>query len=260
MALLGCAACQRRLIYFPKKDSPAVLDELAKSAGLERWRNFAGQNIGWKRMSRAQPATGQVLITHGNAGCALDRVDYANVIDQATDMDVLILEYPGFGDRPGSPSESELFRAAEEGLQSILRTNAIYVVGESLGTGVAAYLAGSHSAEIAGMLLVAPYNSLTDVAQCHVPVLPVRWILSDRFPSEDYLRGYHGPVAFLIAGKDSVVPAKFGRRLFESYSGPKRLWEIPGANHETIHQQTAEFWREVIAFWHTNQAGSNFAK
>ena len=136
MALLGCAVCQRRLIYFPKKDSPAVLDELAKSAGLERWRNFAGQNIGWKRMSRFQPAAGQVLITHGNAGCALDRVDYANVIDQAAALDVLVLEYPGFSDRPGSPSESELFRAAEEGLQALPRTNAIYVVGESLGTGL----------------------------------------------------------------------------------------------------------------------------
>ena len=237
-----------------------MLDELAKSAGLERWKNFAGQNIGWKRMSRVQPAAGQVLITHGNAGCALDRVDYANVIDQAAAMDVLILEYPGFGDRPGSPSESELFKAAEEGFRSLPHTNAIFVVGESLGTGVSAYLAGTHPTEIAGVLLVAPYNRLIDVAQYHAPVLPVSWILSDRFPSEDHLRGYHGPVALLIAGKDSVVSAKFGHRLFESYSGPKRLWEIPGANHETIHQQTAEFWREVIAFWHTNPAGSNFAK
>src|ERR1044071_678780 len=109
--LLGCAVCQRRLIYFPRKCSPAELDELAKSTGLKRWKNLAGQNIGWKRMSRVQPAAGQGLITHGNAGCALDRVDYANIIDQAAAMDVLILEYPGFGDRAGSPSESGLFMA-----------------------------------------------------------------------------------------------------------------------------------------------------
>jgi len=43
--------------------------------------------------------------------------------------------------------------------------------------------------------------------------LPVGLLLVDRFPSEDYLRDYHGPVGMVVDGLDQVVPEKFGRRL-----------------------------------------------
>ena len=58
----------------------------------------------------------------------------------------------------------------------------VYLVGESLGSGVASYLAGTYSNQIAGLILISPFSSLTDVAQHHFPLLPVRWFLVDRFP------------------------------------------------------------------------------
>jgi pimeloyl-ACP methyl ester carboxylesterase len=91
------------------------------------------------------------------------------------------------------------------------------------GTGVAAYLAGTHPDQVAGVVLFAPYNRLADAAQYHYPILPVHLLLVDRFPSEDYLRNYHGPVGVLVAGEDQVVPEKFGRRLYDGYAGPKRF-------------------------------------
>ncbi len=49
---------------------------------------------------------------------------------------------------------------------TLLSTNQpIYLVGESLGTGVATYLAGTYSNKIAGVILISPFNRLTDVAQ-----------------------------------------------------------------------------------------------
>jgi len=254
---IGCAALQRRMIYHPRIIASDDSDRLAASVGLERWRDFTGQNIGWKRLSQMPQVQGIVLITHGNAGCAIDRSDYAKAMQESAAMDVFILEYPGFGDRAGSPSERNLFKAADEGFAALPTNGPVYLVGESLGTGVAAYLAGSHPTNVAGVLLVAPYRILTEVAQYHVRIFPVRWLLQDRFQSEDYLRPYRGPIAMLLAGKDRVVPAKFGRRLFDSYAGPKRLWEFPDANHETIHQQPPEFWNAVAKFWQTNEALPN---
>jgi hypothetical protein len=143
-----------------------------------------------------------------------------------------------------------LFRAADEGLQSLGTNGPLYLAGESLGTGVASYLAGTHPGKVAGIVLLAPYNRLADVAQYHVRILPVNWLLVERFPSEDYLRQYHGPVGIFVGGKDKVVPAKFGRRLYEGYAGPKRIWEFPEAGHEAVTERTAEDWKEVVDFWH----------
>ena len=251
---LGCAALQRKLIYFPTVAPASELDRFAAVHGLERWKNAAGQDIGWQRKSPTQPPRGRVLITHGNGGCALHRVDFANPLRETAAMDVFILEYPGFGDRAGQPTESSLFAAAEDAYLTLPKTAPIYLIGESLGTGVASHLAGGHP-EIAGVLLFAPYNSLVDVAQHHAVILPASLILRDRFASEEYLSRYHGPLAILVGGRDDVVPEQFGRRLFDGYTGPKQIWRVPQAGHNDLHNQSKEYWKEIIAFWGTNTVG-----
>lgn len=243
------------MIYYPPKFTSQKVDELAGSAGLERWKNAAGESIGMKRMSSGQPAAGQMLIVYGNGSCATGCARYADAIQKTAAFDVFILEYPGYADRPGSPSQNSLFRAADEAVQLLPPNAPVYLLGESLGTGVAAYLAGTYPGKIAGVILLSPYNRLTDVAQYHMPVLPVHLILVDRFPSQDYLRNYHGPVGIVVDGKDKIVPEKFGLRLHDRYAGPKRLWEFPDGGHASITKPPEIFWKEVVDFWQTNSLG-----
>ena len=125
----------------------------------------------------------------------------------------------------------------------------VYLIGESLGTGVAAFLAGAHPAAVAGVFLVAPYDNLVNVAQEHLPLFPVKWMLKERYPSEHYLKSYHGPVGVLLAGKDKVVPSRLGRRLFDGYHDRKKLWEYPSATHDDVHSPKPSLFREVIDFW-----------
>ena len=82
---------------------------------------------------------------------------------------------------------------------------------------------------------------------------PVSWILRDRFPAEENLRSYHGPVAMLVAGRDQVIPERIGRKLYASYAGPKRLWEFPDRDHGSVMIQSKEIWQEIITFWQTNR-------
>jgi pimeloyl-ACP methyl ester carboxylesterase len=250
---VGCASFQRRLIYFPPPCSPEEVERFAASHNLERWKSPDGEAIGWKRLSPVQPAQGQVLVMHGNAGCAFQCSHYADVIQQAAPLDVFVVEYPGYENRPGAPTEQSLDRAADQAFQVLETNGPTYLLGESLGTGVATYLAGKHANSVAGVALLAPYNNLAAVGQAHMWILPVGLILCDRFPSEDYLRNYHGPVAMLVGGQDNVVPERFGKRLYDSYDGPKRLWEFPQGNHGTVMLQSAQVWREIIEFWRTNR-------
>ena len=244
---------QRWFIYVPPVYTARHMDELAQSANLERWTNSAGEPIGMKRLSPRQPAQGSVLILYGNGSCTVNCAHYADDIQSVALLDVFILEYPGYGDRAGSPNQNSLSVAADMGLEMLPTNRPVYLVGESLGSGVAAHLAGEHPGRIAGVMLLSPFNRLTDVAQYHMPVFPVHLILMDRFPAEDDLRRYHGPVGVMVDGRDKVVPEKYGRSLYDGYAGPKRLWEFPDGNHIAIMETPMKFWREVLDFWQANK-------
>jgi hypothetical protein len=247
------AVFQRSLIYFPRVFSRQQVEEMAHAAGLERWTNSSGQCIGMKRLSPRQPAEGTVMITYGNGSTAIGCERYANDIQGVAAFDIFILEYPGYEDRPGRPSQSSLFSAADEAFLTLPANKPVYLVGESLGTGVASYMAGTYSNQIAGVVLISPFNSLVDAAQSHYPMLPVFLLLADRFPSEKYLRDYHGKVGIILDGKDNIVPEKLGYRLLDGYAGPKKLWAFPGGGHCQIMERPSTFWKEVIEFWQTNR-------
>src|SRR5262249_40591686 len=132
--LLGVSGCQRSLIYFPTKVPPNLALAMAKRGGFEPWYNGAGQLMGWKELSQTNAPHTRILITHGNAGSAIDRVDYARSLNQAADCDVYLLEYPGYGPRPGSPSQKSFFQAADEAIGLLQKDGPVFVIGESMGT------------------------------------------------------------------------------------------------------------------------------
>lgn len=246
------AVAQRSLLYFPHVYSPEQVNKAAQKANLERWTNSSGENIGFMRRAPTQPTIGSVLITYGNGSSATGCAGYANDIQGVAALDVYILEYPGYEDRPGTPSEKSLFAAADEAFQMIPANKPIYLVGQSLGSGVASYLAGTYTNKIAGIVLISPFNSVVSVAQHRYPYLPVYLLVVDRFPSEKYLRNYNGKVAITVDGQDRTVPEKFGLRLFNGYTGPKKLWEFPNGGHCEIYSPHSKFWNEAVAFWQSN--------
>lgn len=256
VACIGCASFQRNLIYYPAIYTSEQVDDMAQSAKIQRWRNFSGEPIGMKRPSPRQPSEGQILVVYGNGSSAVSCAHYANDIQKLAAFDVFILEYPGYEDRPGKPTQKNLFRAADEAIQLLDTNKPVYLVGESLGTGVASYLAGTHSNMVAGVVLIAPFTRLTDAAQYHFPWLPVRLLLVDRYPSEVYLRNYHGPLGVLVGGADRVVPEKLGIRLYDGFNGPKRLWEFPQDGHGDLFGRLPDVWGQLMELWQTNHTAA----
>ena len=247
--LCACGyALQRKLLYFPAQIPADAVVQAASEHGFIPWKNNSGQIIGWKIPARSV-ATGSILIVHGNAGCAIDRDYLAQPVHEAADVDVFVLEYPGYGARPGSPGKISFIAAAEEAF-ALLATNAPrYVVSESIGAGAACEMAKNHPAEIAGLALFVPYDELAKVAQKQMPFLPASLLLFDRFNPEECLKNYHGPVKMIIAGADEVIGASAGQRLFDRYAGRKNLQIFPGAHHNDVAAQAPVWWREIFAFW-----------
>ncbi len=250
--VLAAAIFQRRLIYFPRTIPPALAEPAAAVLGFVPWRNSSGQIIGWKLPAASSPIA-SVLITHGNAGCAIDRGYLADPIHDAAPVDVYVLEYPGYGSRAGSPDKKSFLAAAGEAFGLLTNGLPKYLVSESLGAGVVCYLAKAHPTEVAGLVLFMPYHNLATVAQSKMPLLPAYWLLLDRFNPAECLKDYHGPVKIVLAGADEIIPVESGRRLFEGYAGPKTLQIIPSAHHNDIAGQSPDWWKEVFSFWQHNR-------
>lgn len=242
---------QRQLIYFPQRAPATVLEAEASRSGLQPWRDEAGVLIGWRAPGSAQGGH-RMLVFHGNAGQALDRTYYVDGFRALRDgWELYLFEYPGYGAREGDPSEAAIKQAARDALQGLLAADArpVYLTGESLGSGVASHLAAEFPVQVAGLLLVTPFTRLADVAARHFPVLPVRTLLTEKYDNREALSHYRGPVAFLLAGEDEVVPTELGRQLYDSYPGPRWLRVEPGAGHNSLdYRPSAGWWREMAGF------------
>ncbi len=248
--ILCAATCawQRKLLYFPTKIPANAVVQAGMDHGFVPWRNPAGQIIGWKIPANGI-ATGSVLVVHGNAGSAIDRDYLAQPIHAAAVVDVFVLEYPGYGAREGSPSRKSLVAAAEEAFRLLPANAPRYVVGESIGTGVACELARNYPPAVAGLVLFAPYQNLAGVAQRQMWFLPAYFLLLDRFDPGACLKSYHGPVKFVVAGEDEIIGPASGLRLAGGYPGPKELQLFDRAHHNDVPGQPAGWWRNTFLFW-----------
>lgn len=240
---------QRTLYYHPARISSDGLTVFAKERQMLPWTNAAGLRIGWQRASHLRPAQGVALILHGNGGTAVGREYIADPLQRALPLDVFILEYPGYADRPGEPTQVSFLAAADEAFLQLTNRAPLYLVTESIGTGPGAWLAGKYPQGIAGLCDLVPYNNLKEVARRRMPWLPVGLLLWDHFPADEWLKNYHGPLAVCVGGNDQTIAPELGRALYDGYAGPKKFWLLPGQGHMEATTRPVEWWREVGEFW-----------
>lgn len=241
---------QDNMIFLPTVETEEDLDRAAAAEGFEPWFNAKGERIGWQ--AKAGDPSQPLLICGGNAGNALNRAYYHSYLaGQGFEGKTYIVEYPGYGARPGTPSEKALTAAAVEALDTLAAQpgRTIRVIGESLGSGVASALAAVRPDKIAGLVLVTPFDSLVGAASSHYPWLPVSLLVRTRFDSAENLKSYPGPVAFILGEGDTTVPTTLGEKLYESYQGRKHRWLVPDAGHDCSDFIGRE-WRQVDEFLH----------
>jgi hypothetical protein len=237
---------QRSMLYFPTVSPESVLLGRAEGEGFVPWRDREGKLIGWRTKSGLGEM--DIVLFHGNAGDAQGRRSLIQRLRQAgLQAPVNILEYPGFGARPGTPTQETLTAAAVDALRSFERP--VVVFGESLGTGVAAQAAARVPEKVRGLILLTPFDSIVGAAAAHYPFLPVGLIVLDRFDSISALAGFNKPVAVIAGGRDETTPPEGARRLAASLGKTGRLWFVPEGDHgSTTWGLTDEEWRNVWAF------------
>lgn len=239
---------QDRQLYFPDNPPRPTLLSAAAREGLAPWPD--GDNFRGLLREPHGRSRGTVVLFHGNAGHAGHRGWYAEAF-AALGLRTILAEYPAYGSRPGKLGEASLVADARETLALARQQFAgpLVVAGESLGAGVAAAAVADRPGGVAALLLITPWDRLEAVARHHFPWLPVGLLLRDRYDSAANLAGFRGPVAVVLAERDSIVPAEFGNALFAALAEPKRLWLVPAADHnDWLGRVDGAWWQDVGRF------------
>jgi len=241
---------QEKILYFPDVYPLSEAKNRARTLHFRIWPESGSGYHGFVPADRSDTREGVILLCHGNAGTALDRFFYAK--DMAhLGYPLILFEYPGYGARAGEIRESSLVSAAVEASRAAVEQfgEPLYLLGESLGCGVASAVAGSGEVPVAGVVLVTPWDSLPLLAQSLYWYLPAKWLTRDQYDNVQNLKRYRGPVAIAIAENDEVIPPRHGRRLFDLLACRKKLWVFPGAGHNNWPAVVdSRWWSEVMRF------------
>jgi fermentation-respiration switch protein FrsA (DUF1100 family) len=196
------------------------------------------------------PADGadlSVLFLHGNAGNISHRLDSLALFHRLG-VNVLIIDYRGYGRSSGSPSEEGILRDAEAAWLYLTETMGlsparIVVFGRSLGGAAAAWLASR--VDVGGLILESTFTSAPDAAADVYWWLPVRWLSRLRLDTRDWLTKVRCPVLIVHSRDDEIIPFYHARRLYEAAPPDKRLVAIKG-DHNTAFLLAGEDYRRVL--------------
>ena len=222
---------KNHLIFFPSSGdfgSPANYGIVHE----EKWVPLAsgGQVKIWHLPAPAT-AEGQVktlLFFQGNSG-NMSLLSGRLAVLQSLGFSVWSVDYPGFGESAGWPSEKLVYESAEALWKQAVATDAvqaedIIIYGFSLGGGVASYLAVEHSP--AALVLDSTFTRLRDVPSGYLPFLKpyFQLILGNAFDTKTRLESLSCPLLVLHSRDDDVVPYELGEEVFRTYSGgPKDI-------------------------------------
>lgn len=242
---------QRGLMYFPDRqlDPPQQYGLDMQSVRLE-----AGDGIGltaWYQEPRGDRSV--IVFFQGNAGHLGYRRDkFLAFLDAGYGL--LALSYRGYGDSEGRIHEQGFYRDARAVANWLenqgVGTEQLVLYGESLGTGVATWLA--LQVRPRAVVLEAPYTSVADRAGEIYWFLPARWLVRDRFDNLSRIDRIDAPVLILAGEQDEVIPVAHGQRLFEAAPEPKAFVRFPGHGHNDL--DPGEITRALTEFLTRQQA------
>jgi len=224
---IGCLGylyvAQRSFIYFPTPESRNAMAEDLRlnldGATVQVWRLAAGKEDA-------------IIYFGGNAE------DVAQNIEQFSrifpDKAIYLVNYRGYGASTGAPSEAAIVADAQAIFDHVSPAHSsISVVGRSLGSGVAIFLAATRNAD--RLVLVTPYDSIAKLAQASFPIFPVFAILQDKYDSLSHASSISIPTLILIAERDEFIPMKSSRNLAAALDPSRTTVNIIGkATHNTI--------------------------
>lgn len=227
---------QRAFIYFPQ---PGVLYTGERSVEI---RSGEITLRGWAVNEGSDEA---VIYFGGNAERPEANIpEFKRIFDNRT---VYLINYRGYGESEGSPTEEGLYADALVIYDHLSHNHSeVTVIGRSLGTGVATYLASQRCVD--RLVLIEPFDCMVNVARAAYPVFPVKFMLKDRYDSAGRAGSITAGTLIIMAGKDEMIPRWSTENLISEFDRDiLEVVVIEGATHNDI-QNYPEYYRVMEEF------------
>ena len=241
-AIVGLAfAFQDQLLFQPSSRLLATPDDAGMPYETVHLDTEDGETLhGWwipapdvsRETSPGAPAEHTLLFFHGNAGNISGRLESVQQFHQLG-INVLIVDYRGYGQSTGSPSEAGIYRDAAACWRYLTGTQGvapqkIIVFGRSMGGGAATWLAARE--QPGGVILESVFTNVSDIGAHHYPFLPVRALSTNQFDNKSRVDEIEAPTLFIHSREDRIVPFTLGRQVYEAAAEPKQFLEIGRAS------------------------------
>lgn len=178
-------------------------------------------------------------------GNAMNVGYFTQMASADTSRSYLLMNYRGYGDSAGEPSEQLLVQDARHCLniarKLLVEPASVSLVGFSLGSGVAVQVAAAE--QVDSLVLVCPFDSMTEVACNFVPLLP-RLLPLDSWESASYAPQIRCKVSIMRAKYDNIVPASSTDALIKAFDAARPSIFTFEADHNTIFN--AEGFKETL--------------
>ncbi len=237
---------QAHMIFFPT----ARLEQTPENWGLEyEDANFNTEdNIPLHGWYIPQEKSEHVLLFfHGNAGNISHRRESIEIFHRLG-LNILIIDYRGYGQSKGKPSEQGLYHDATAAWhylteQKGFKPDQIIIFGRSLGGAIAAKLTTDVHAR--GLILESTMSSARDFAKQVFRVLARLVVIRYDFNTAKYLSHTHVPVLVLHSPEDEIIPFKLGEKVFESARQPKQFVRMRGDHNNGFYQSQPEYEQQL---------------
>lgn len=189
-----------------------------------------------------------VIYFHGNGG-NLGILNEILAMLYRHNLQVLAVDYRGYGWSTGSPTEEGLY---QDGLSTVeffnenFRRSGLPLIywGRSLGSCIAAKAASSHAPS--GLILETAWPDKRSLLEHYPQLRLANFFAKCRLATAEYLQDHQFPVLLLHGDKDRTVPIKQGQLLYNKLTGPKEFWRVDGAGHIDIHMRNSDRYMERI--------------
>ena len=228
--LLLCAGLyfgQDQILFKPKK-----LSEDHQFPSGQEVEIPVAEGISLNCLSVKEPnSKGVILYLHGNKGSIRRCLRQAQTMS-GNKYDLFLVDYRGYGKSDGHIfSEAQLFKDVQivyDYLKKQYREDQIQIVGYSLGSGMASWLAANNSPK--RLVLVAPYVSFIDLKNHYIPFVP-NFLVKFPLNNKAHLATVKCPVTLFHGTNDEVIPFVSSKELVQVDPTNIKLVTLEGESH-----------------------------
>lgn len=177
---------------------------------------------------------------------------FANAFAEHT---VYLVNYRGYAGSSGVATEKALYSDAHYIYDVIKdRHSTVSVLGRSLGSAIATYLAATRVIE--KLVLITPFDSIQRLAQEAFPFYPIEILLKDKYDSVSRIKNIESQTLIIVAEQDKIIPLKNSVRLIEAFPIQQiTVITILGKGHNDL-STTKEYYSLLQNFMYSNETKS----